>query len=66
MQNGGAAAVIKERRRRIAVPGSISAANIIILKHLIGKEGIIYIKKCVKKHVHYNVSKMGGGLHFHD
>lgn len=35
MQNGGAAAVIKERRRRIAVPGSISAANIIILKHLI-------------------------------
>lgn len=44
MQNGGAAAVIKERRPRIAVPGRISTANIITLKHLIGKEGIIYKK----------------------
>lgn len=33
--NGEAVAVIKERRDHIAVPGRISAANIITLKHLI-------------------------------
>lgn len=35
MENGEAAAVIKERRDHIAVPERTSAANIIILKHLI-------------------------------
>lgn len=38
VENGGAVAVIKEGRDHTAVPGRTSAANIITLKHLIGKE----------------------------
>ena len=61
MENGrAAAAVIKERRDRIAVHGRTSAADIITLKHLIGKEGsqentFIAILTC-----QFDFSKTGG------
>lgn len=38
MENGGAAAVIKEGRDHIAVPGRTSAASTLTLKCVIGKE----------------------------